>query len=112
MRVLVPGHLYALKNLKGAGDTYLPFYMDPALHAGDRQVGTNCQEVIRALIDRVQVLDEEKPWAGNQAIVTNLRLALAGFEARALLRKAEKGVPLETFEVAPDGHLALGDRDL
>jgi hypothetical protein len=112
MKVLVPGHRYALHNLITGGTTILQFYQDPRLHDGEAAAGPSCQEVIRALIDRVQVLDEEKPWNGNAQIVSHLRQALAGFEARAILRKAERGEPIETFEVAPDGHIALGDRDM
>ena len=109
MRVLVPGHRYALKNLKGPGETILQFFQDPDLHDGERCEGPSSQEVIRALIDRVRSLDEEKRWAGNDAIVSHLRQAFAGFEARALLQKAAKGVPLESFEVDQDGHLVVGE---
>lgn len=109
MRTLVPGHRYSLSHLKSQGTTILQFYQDPDLHGGVAAGGPNAQEVIRALIERVQTLDAEKPWAGNRDIVSHLRQALAGFEARALLRKAEKGIPLEALEVGPDGHLLLGE---
>lgn len=109
MKVLYPGHRYALQNLRGRGQTTLQFVQDPLLHNGVGHDGPSCQEVIRALIDRVRVLDAEKPWSGNQDIVAHLRSALAGFEARAILRKAEKGVPLESFEVGDDGHLLIGE---
>jgi hypothetical protein len=64
---------------------------------------------LRALIDRVSHLDNERPWIGNTEIIRDLRRALAGFEARALIRKAEKGLRIEAISIASDGHLALLD---
>lgn len=108
MRVIVPGHLYELQNLRSEGTTKLQFYRDGEIHP-ESWDGPSCQEVIRALIDRVRVLDEEKPWLGNTKIVADLRSALAGFEARAIMRKAEKGEPIESYEVGNDGHLLIGE---
>jgi len=102
MRVLYPGHRYALKDSKSASESILQFRQD-GLHPLVN--GPSCQEVIRALIDRVNVLNEEVPWSGNETILQNLRNALAGFEARALLRKVEKGMQIERISVADDGHL-------
>lgn len=108
MRVLYPGHRYALANLKEDGETVLQFKQD-APHP--EPAGTSCQEVLRALIDRVSVLDVERPWSGNASIIQRLREVIALFEARALIRKAEKNEPLELVEVASDGHFALRDSD-
>lgn len=106
MKVLFPGHRYLLKNLKGPGYTELQFYQDPELHGGNRKEGPSSQEVIRALLERVQVLDAEKPHSINkEVILPGLRQALAGFEARALLRKAAKGYPLELLPTGADGHI-------
>lgn len=107
MEVLIKGHKYALDNLKDDGETYLQFYMDPTKHNGQKLDGTSCQEVLRALIHRVKCLNDEKPWDGNAAILGHLRQALAGFEARAILRKAENGYPVEDVRVDTDGHFAL-----
>lgn len=108
MRVLVPGHRYALQNLEDDGETILQFMMDPKLHNGEGAVGPSCQEVIRALIDRVQTLDAEKHWEGNAQIIYDLRHALAGFEARALIRRVEKDdLPIEALPVETDGHIKL-----
>jgi hypothetical protein len=108
MRTLYPGHRYALANLKSDGEQVLQFRQDAPLHP--EAEGTCCQEVIRALIDRVQVLDAEVRWHGNDQIIWHARQMLAGFEARAILRKAEKGASIETWRVAEDGHL-LTQRD-
>lgn len=108
MRVLDPGHSYALANLQFPGETLLRFMKDPKLHDGDGGPGTSCQEVLRALIDRVKTLDAEKLWDGNAAIVADLRHALALFEARALIRKVEKNeLAIERLPTGEDGHLML-----
>lgn len=110
MRVLSPGHRYALANLVGGGETALQFYQDPELHDGRGADGPSCQEVLRAIIDRVQALDAERPWEGNATIINDLRHAIAGFEARALLRRVEKdGLAIERLPVASDGHLLLAE---
>ena len=107
MRVIDPGHLYELDNLEAETKSTLRFMKDAKIH-GEGYDGVTCQEVIRALIDRVQTLDKEKPWAGNTDIVYDLRHALAGFEARALLRHVEKeGLAIERLPLASDGHLRL-----
>jgi hypothetical protein len=107
MRVIIPGHLYALKNLKDEGETAFQFYMDPEIHEGDHLIGPSCQEVLIMLIDRVITLDVEKKWEGNESIVKHLRKALAFFEHRAILYKTEEGFPIEVFLTGDDGHLLL-----
>ena len=110
MQELDKGHLYLLDNLLSEGSTELRFFKDPALHGGEGYAGTYCQEVIRAIIARVEALDEELHWEGNAAIIKNLRLALAGFEARALIRRVVKeNMPIEKLAVDNDGHLLLAD---
>ena len=104
MKEVIPGHIYELDNLKSEGRSELRFFMDPALH-GSGHPGPSTQEVIRACIARVVALDEEKPWAGNAVIIAHLRFALALFEVRALLRKVEKGEPIEEISAGPDGHV-------
>lgn len=87
MRVIDPGHHYVV-------DGY-----DDALHAqpilflkrvGENYPGntyayggTNCQELLRVLIDRVKYLDRQKPCNENVLILANLRSALRLFETRA-----------------------------
>jgi hypothetical protein len=106
MRVLDPGHRYALQNLNTEEEMILQFYKDPALHDGDGYAGPSCQEVLRAVIDRVKHLDREKPDVENGHILQALRMAIAGFEARAIRRRVEKdGLPIERIAVDTDGHL-------
>lgn len=105
MRVIDPGHTYELERLKGEGSEILRFYKDPEIHGGDGQSGPSTQEVIRACISRVQSLNKEKPWKGNERIIEHLRLALIGFECRALERAAEKGEAVELLPVNSQGHV-------
>lgn len=104
---LAPGHVYRLKNLKDEGCSILTFYRDPDLHNGEGLRGPSTQEILRACIKRVEYLDSEKPWWGNKIIVTLLRKAIALFEARALLRKVDKGLAIEDIELGEDGHVKL-----
>ncbi len=109
MRVLVPGHRYELANLKSEGVTILQFFQDGEIHGGADVPGTSCQESLRALIDRIQVLDAEKPHWVNPILVQKGREMIALFEARALLRKAEQGLAIERLPIGADGHLTIGD---
>jgi hypothetical protein len=113
MRVLDPGHRYALANLEGGGETELQFFKDPKLHGGKGAAGPSCQEVLRAVIARVKELDREKFDVENAGIIYDLRHAIAGFEARAIRRRVEKeGLEIEHVPVAADGHLRFVEGDL
>lgn len=79
MIVVDPGHSYLLDNLKSEGQTVLRFMKDANIHPEGGFDGPSCQEVIRALIDRVQTLDREAPWPGNERIIYHARMMLAGF---------------------------------
>jgi uncharacterized protein (UPF0335 family) len=106
MRVLDPGHRYALDNLETGGETIIQFYKDPALHDGNGYAGPSCQEYLRAIIDRVQELNRERADIENEIVLHDLRHAIAAFEARALRRRVEKeGLEIERIPVAADGHL-------
>jgi len=106
MMVIYPGHTYELAHLDGEGTTRLQFVSRAPLHPPLE--GVTNQEVIRALIDRVKVLNAEVPWEGNALILHHLRMALTLHEARAMLRHVEKG-QLEPEHVRLDdhGHFAL-----
>lgn len=97
MRVLDPGHLYEVdvydgpstgpgarvrRFMKRIGDDY-PGNEPPGY------AGTNCQEEIRVLIDRVRYLDGQDRSDRNQAIVSHLSDALWQFELRAAERRGE-----------------------
>lgn len=88
MRVLDPGHHYLVDNyddetieqeilfMKRIGEKYLP-------NQGPPHGGTNCQEMLRVLIDRTSYLNEQKPHKNNHAIVGKLLECLWLFEDRA-----------------------------
>jgi hypothetical protein len=104
METVYPGHRYHLKHLDGDGGSILQFVQRKPFH--EPKEGVTNQEVLRALIDRVKVLDSETPWAGNQQIIQHLRMAIVLHEARALIRHVEKhNLPIESFPTGEDGHL-------
>ena len=90
MEVIDPGHYYVVENYDGSGIQKLYFlkrvgkgypFNQPPPHKG-----TNCQEVIRVLIDRVKYLDKQIPCDENKLIIKNLQSALWLFEKRAAAR--------------------------
>lgn len=92
MKVIDPGHKYALHTYDGG-----PAALDQELVFMKRQgktypgnvgngPGTNCQELIRVLIDRVQYLDRQIQCEENKLIIVHLRAALLAFESRAAER--------------------------
>ena len=105
MLVIEPGHIYELTHLDGDNSTRLTFVnREP----GCEHEGTQNQEVLRALIDRVMHCDRKMRWAGNDEIVHHLRMALALHESRALIRKAQKGrYSPELVKTGEDGHFEL-----
>lgn len=89
MRIVDPGYTYELDSLDGDFKQFIRFVKR---FRGDfNHAGTINQDVLRVLIDRVEFLQEEKPWPLNEQIIYHLRMALVLHEARALIRKAEKG---------------------
>lgn len=108
MKIIDTGHKFLLDNLESETKTTFQFYKDGKIHNGQTVNGPTCQEVIRMLISRVESLNEEKPWSGNDDIIYDLRHALAGFEARALIRHVEKeNLNIEKLPLAEDGHIKL-----
>jgi|SRR5271157_3390233 len=103
MKIIEPGHVYELTSLDGKNKEVetLRFVNREENH---EHPGTQTQEVLRALIDRTMHCDNCKRWAGNDKIIRHLRIALALHEARAIERKAEKGV----YEAE---HIMISDRD-
>lgn len=104
MDIIDLGHHYKLSTLDGNAEVYLTFVR--RFRGEDNYAGTTCQEVLRVLIDRTKFLDGEIPWSGNADIILHMEQALAGFEARAILRKAEKGQiePSSIIGGKKDGH--------
>lgn len=91
MKIVEAGHVYQLDILDGqsSGTESLTFVK----RSGDNfpfnvgaHPGTNCQEVLRALIDRMQYLLNQKPCAETEAALGCLKTALLLFELRAARR--------------------------
>ena len=105
MRILDPGHIYALDVLdidadeRQSTEMLLFVKRQGARYPGNRShyPGTNCQEVIRALIDRVKYLESQEPDKHNPAILQHLREALWLFESRAAERYGRTLPPLDAL---------------
>lgn len=95
MKTIDPGHAYLLDSYDGGQPVRLTFVKREGegypFNAGHHP-GTNCQEVIRALIDRVKYLQEQIPCEENQQIINNLRSCLWEFERRAAKRHGRASV--------------------
>lgn len=109
MRVVARGHVYALKTQAGI-EQFLTFVK--SLPEGDpgNHDGVLCQEVLRALIDRVLDLNAQVPCSENIDIINNFRECLILFEERAFrhsLRKsyALTGLHVEQLPTEPNGHV-------
>lgn len=92
MRVIDPGHSYEL-DVYDSDHTSKPVSLRFMKREGagyPRNVGTNsgtnCQEVLRVLINRVKYLDNQVPAPENLIILNSLRAALIAFETRAARR--------------------------
>lgn len=112
MNIIEPGHIYALRWLDGepTGDKNKLVFVNR--ERGTEHPGTQTQEVIRALIDRTQHCDRCLRWDGNDLIIHHLRMALVLHEARALLRKTEKGrIEPEHIATGDDGHFRITTRE-
>lgn len=86
MRVIDPGHSYALTHLDGNLEELLTFVKrEGDLYPGNygSHPGTNIQEVLRALIDRMKYVDAQLPHQWNPIVIAHLRDALRLLEARA-----------------------------
>lgn len=106
MTPIYPGHRYSLSHLDGEGRTELQFVQRAPLHPPCE--GVTNQEVLRAVIDRVKVLNAEVPWSGNAEIVKHLRMAILLHEARAIERHIDKhGFQVESVCLGEDGHFDL-----
>lgn len=89
MRILDAGHIYLLDSLDGGTEQQLTFVKREGdnfpFNQGSHS-GTNCQEVLRALIDRTRYLLSQKPCMETEQALHNLESALAWFEVRAARR--------------------------
>lgn len=87
MKIINPGHVYSLEAV-GEGPSQTVTFIKrigskyPFNH-GEELPGTNCQEVIRVLVDRSRFLYTQQPCIETQMIIGALENALAWFETRA-----------------------------
>lgn len=89
MRVIDPGHEYLLNSLDGGEPVLLTFVKrEGEGYPGNigHHPGTNLQEVLRALIERVKYLNNQIPDARNWHVLLYLREALFELEQRAAER--------------------------
>lgn len=133
MRVVEPGHEYELDHLESEGHETLTFIRrsSGAIDYGDGEhPGTNVQEVLRALIDRTEYLNNVLPSVETLDAAWFLRMALFCYEARAYRRKLQKlnkgaeenefverykDIPfneqgIEMWATGPDGHILYEER--
>lgn len=106
MKILDPGHNYIVNNYDGepgAVAISIPFMK----RCGDgypgnigSNPGTNCQELLRVLIDRVKYLNNQYEHKNNKAIIRKLRESLWLFEDRAAERH---GFAAHDFDFRPEG---------
>ena len=124
MKEINPGHIYLLENYDLSSNTPPYHVLHFMKRIGDRYpgneppscTGTNCQEVIRALIARVVYLDNQFPCIENQIILFCSKIALWAFEFRASRIKGKFLLvnPLNAWKLSTDpkdGHIKL-DRSL
>lgn len=102
MRCIDPGHSYFLTVYDAGSDASQGLVFMKREGPGypfnvGHYAGTNCQEVIRTLIDRVKYLDRQISCPENAIILAGLRSALIAFELRAARRhkRAPTDLPLE-----------------
>ena len=115
MKIIDSGHTYELRSYDGIQENILTFMKRYGCsYPGNENEypGTNCQEVLRALIDRVKYLHNQIPHQRNILILDNLRQALYSFESRAAERRGRILGPeicvyaIEHYETCPKcGHI-------
>lgn len=104
MKVIEPGHIYALQNVDGDGEQIVRFVRrrdDEAMLLPEqmRTQGVLFQEVVRVLIDRINYLNAEAPCVENVEIMESLRRVIQLGEIRAARRTIEKAPMIERTDV-------------
>jgi hypothetical protein len=108
MKIIEDSHIYELDN-KYEGVQRLIFFKDLP-HSEEGHDGVLCQEVLRALIDRMVSLWSQKPCHESTEIVQKLRECLVLFETRAARGTLEKsyakvGLHVDQLPVKENGHI-------
>lgn len=102
MKIIDPGHKYSLDNLDGNNNTILTFVKREGLkypgNVGSYE-GTNIQEVLRALIDRLVYLDNQAACSENNQILLFLRESIYLLERRAAYRHGHYLTPRVSDEI-------------
>jgi hypothetical protein len=91
VKIIDPGHDYRMVNYDATDEQRIYFMKRIGAgypnNTGISHGGTNCQEALRVLIDRVKYLQcVNIPHTNNPTIIAALRLALLKFEQRAAER--------------------------
>jgi len=91
MRTIDPGHHYHLRSLDGEEGAYETLQFVKREGEGypgnvGTNVGTTTQEVLRALIDRCNYVNNQIPCLENVLVNQYLRLSIYALESRAALR--------------------------
>lgn len=107
VRVLDPGHQYALHRLDGGGCPEVLSFVKRVGegYPGNGDVpyaGTTTQEVLRVLIDRTEYVDAQVAHPANEAVLKCLRRALWALERRAAERHGATIDDLMSLESCPE----------
>jgi hypothetical protein len=89
MRCVIPGHVYELDSFGGTFEQTLTFAKrDGEKYPGNvgTHPGTNVQDVLRVLIDRVKHLNAQVPCSENKRVLLSLRECILLLEERAAVR--------------------------
>lgn len=103
MKVLDEGHDYLLENYDGSGTQRLTFMKREGpgypFNVG-YYPGTNCQEVLRVLLNREKYLNKQIPCDDNLRIIAHLRRSFLEFERRGAIRHGDIELyPLQLWDV-------------
>jgi hypothetical protein len=97
VKVHDPGHVYELENLDDPDNKFPRVVLCFVKREGDgypgnvgSHPGTNIQEVLRALIDRVHYLNNQVADTSNLMVIDDLRHALRALELRAARRHSRQ----------------------
>lgn len=87
MKVIDPGHTYEVATYDGDGQVQIITFMKREGEGYPGNVGsypgTNCQELLRVIIDRLWYLNRQIPHQANTMCIDNLELCIKYLEQRA-----------------------------